>query len=395
MIELLGWIFLGCALGIFTGCVPGIHVNTVAAFAILMFPAGGIEKAVAIASMCVVHSFVDFVPSVLLGAPDSEGFVAMLPGHALVLKGEGIYAIKLTALGGLLGAGVALLAVPFFALFLGGAVSAINPLIGVAIAALLLAMPLTEKKGGRRWAFVAVGLGSALGLVVLGRGNSMQSLAPLVGGLFGASTVLYSLKGKFELPAQSLEASSYPKGAVGKGTLVGAIAGGVVSVLPSLGAAQAAFIVGRAIGNMTRSTYLVTVGAINTCNAMLSMAVLWVLGKTRTGAAVAVKEMVEPGSNEFVLLVLAMVASAGIGFFAAEFSAKKILGVMHRVPYKATNIAVLAVLTGISVLLGGVYGLAVFGVAACIGLVPLVSGIRRTHSMAFLMAPTALFYLFG
>ena len=94
---------IGASLGTFTGLMPGIHVNTLASIMLVSYPV--MESALSglvnqeyvsilvcccIMSASVVHSFVDFVPSVFIGAPDAEDAVSILPGHRMVLQGRGI-----------------------------------------------------------------------------------------------------------------------------------------------------------------------------------------------------------------------------------------------------------------------------------------------------------------
>ena len=47
----------------------------------------------------VTHTFLDIIPSVFLGAPDTDTALSVLPGHKLMLAGRGYEAIKCSALG--------------------------------------------------------------------------------------------------------------------------------------------------------------------------------------------------------------------------------------------------------------------------------------------------------
>ena len=105
---------LGCAIGTFSGMVPGIHVNTLAALLLASYPAieamiplepsdSAVAVACCVMSASVVHSYVDFVPSVFIGAPDSEDAVSVLPGHRLLLQGRGMEAVRSAAIGSLVG----------------------------------------------------------------------------------------------------------------------------------------------------------------------------------------------------------------------------------------------------------------------------------------------------
>ena len=125
----------GAALGTFTGLAPGIHVNTLALIMLVSYPtiAGAMGLACGvfgigvahvpllvcciIISASVAHSFVDFVPSVFLGAPDEDSVLSVLPGHRLLLSGNGLEAVTCAARGSLAGATVAIvLTFPVFVL---------------------------------------------------------------------------------------------------------------------------------------------------------------------------------------------------------------------------------------------------------------------------------------
>ena len=55
-----------------------------------------------IAALAITHTFVDFIPSIFLGCPDTDTELSVLPGHEMLKKGEGYEAIMRTAYGGLI-----------------------------------------------------------------------------------------------------------------------------------------------------------------------------------------------------------------------------------------------------------------------------------------------------
>jgi TctA family transporter len=124
---------IGAALGTVTGIAPGIHVNTLALIMLVSYAsiadlvglacnAFGIGMAhvpllvcCMIISASIVHSFVDFIPSIFLGAPGEDSVLSVLPGHRLLLSGKGMEAVACAAKGSLAGACVAVvLTLPLF-----------------------------------------------------------------------------------------------------------------------------------------------------------------------------------------------------------------------------------------------------------------------------------------
>lgn len=117
---------IGVVFGIATGLIPGLHVNNIAlaaialqgsliSLALLLFgwadPTA--EEILLIVSMLIIgnvvtHTFLDFIPSVFLGAPEGDTALSVLPGHRMLLKGLGYEAVKLSALGSLMSVFLAL-----------------------------------------------------------------------------------------------------------------------------------------------------------------------------------------------------------------------------------------------------------------------------------------------
>ena len=96
---------IGSVIGTVSGLLPGIHVNTLSAMMLASYPvlegllgdmvpygSSGIAVSSCILSASIVHSFVDYVPSVFIGVPDPDDVVSMLPGHRLMNEGLGMLA---------------------------------------------------------------------------------------------------------------------------------------------------------------------------------------------------------------------------------------------------------------------------------------------------------------
>ena len=169
---------LGCAVGVVTGLIPGIHVNTMASLILVLYPGlSGLmmqyleQDYVAIALCClimsasVVHSFMDFIPSVFLGAPDAEDAISMLPGHRLLLKGQGMVAVRSAAIGSLIGCSAAvILAIPMQYLMLAGLANNLDnftKIVLLAVSALILYNEF--KRGNIVMGSIAFLLAGALG----------------------------------------------------------------------------------------------------------------------------------------------------------------------------------------------------------------------------------------
>src|SRR4030042_2062206 len=106
LIEFLLALLLGVLAGTLTGLIPGIHMNLVGTTLVilsasLLSPIAPIYLVVFIVAMAISHTFIDFIPSIFLGCPDTDTELSILPGHELLKKGQGYEAILLTAYGSL------------------------------------------------------------------------------------------------------------------------------------------------------------------------------------------------------------------------------------------------------------------------------------------------------
>src|SRR3989338_572454 len=112
MLDLLVFLLLGFLLGMVTGLIPGIHPNTILVFVPLVAFAGSVHLLVLIVSMSVANTIADFIPSILVGAPEEGKELSVLPGHVMLLSGCGYDAIKLCAVGALFSAVLCVLLFP-------------------------------------------------------------------------------------------------------------------------------------------------------------------------------------------------------------------------------------------------------------------------------------------
>ncbi|MDO8538775.1 MAG: tripartite tricarboxylate transporter permease [archaeon] len=389
------FLLLGCFLGIITGIIPGLHINNVSLLLLFFLPIADLNIAVLIISMSIMHSFTDFIPSILFGAPEAESFLSILPGHKLLLQGEGLLAIKLTIIGGLIAGIIAVIVSPIFAIFLVQFIPLISLLIPWLLIIVLFSMILSESsKRTKTIALIVVILSGILGIIVLRNYFSVQNpLMPLITGFFGVSAILYSIKEKTAIRKQKIQNNSFQINSSIFSSILAAVSAGIVSLLPSVGASEAAFIVRKIVGKISTKNYLMILGGISTANMIFSVIVLFFIGKTRTGTAAVIKQIIPLSFNELIIIILAIIASLGISAITALFLAKFLVERFHRIKYQKINIAMLMFIVGMTILLSGFKGLIVMSLSTCVGLIAISSHTKRTNCMAFLMIPTIVFYL--
>ncbi len=84
---------LGLVLGFITGLLPGLHSNTIISVLSSMGLEGE-ELAAIIIALFPAHLIFSFIPSVFFGVPEADTALCVLPGQRMVMRGEGLKALK-------------------------------------------------------------------------------------------------------------------------------------------------------------------------------------------------------------------------------------------------------------------------------------------------------------
>ena len=244
IIEILIAIILGCLAGIITGITPGIHINLVSvlllsASPILLNYTSPLILAVFILSMAIMHTFTDAIPSIFLGAPEADTVLNVLPGHKMLMQGQGYEAVKLTVIGSLLGLILIILLIPLLLFTVNPLYSSIQNYIAYILIIASLILIIKDKN---KWFFslIIFLLAGTFGIIVLNM-NLKQPLLPLLSGLFGASSLILSLKDKIKIPKQIFSSPSLDKKETTKvmgGSLIASI---LTGFLPGFSASQCTF----------------------------------------------------------------------------------------------------------------------------------------------------------
>lgn len=489
---------LGAGLGCLTGATPGIHVNTLclvltsslaallplAASAAAWVGAGADSATVLLACLIVAaaasHSFLDFLPSIFLGAPDEGNSLSTLPGHRLLLQGRGLEAVEQAAAGALVGGAVAAgLCVPLYfvlgppldlypfvdALSLpvallavvllivserGGEVRAEVRVLAVRRGgALSLARPVpvhgdpvllhgrAERARGRTWLVTPTGrwrlrgavpegevaiegtwevrthrlenramalalimLSGLLGLVVMDRrlpgelfvGLDLSLMFPLLTGLFGVPTLLGS--GRRELPPQR-EVRSHPRTAL---STLGALAGAAVGWFPGITSTTGVVIASSLLPRKGSDPggFIAMVSAVGTASAVFGLLALAVAYKGRSGALLAVKEVLGGDMlpfEHFPLLLLSVLVGCAVGNYVLLRLGAWFARSASTADVPRLNRAILVLLLGLVIVLTGLPGLLVLGASTLLGMVPPAVGVGRVHLTGCLLVPVLLFLL--
>lgn len=398
VIEFVLALLLGLIAGTITGLIPGIHINLLAVILISslsyfsQFPL--ISLAVFITSLAITHTFIDFIPSVFLGAPDEDTFLSVLPGHQMIKRGLAHEAIVLTLYGSLSALVVILLFAPvfiFLAPFFFEKLKFILAFILIFISAYLV---LREEKIMLSMAvFLLAGF---LGFTSLSL-PIQQPLLPLLTGLFGVSSILISIKNKTKIPKQEIKPVTkirIPKKEYAKSMIGSIISAPMSSFLPGIGSGHAA-VIGSELIPQSKKGFLVLLGSINTIVIGLSFITLFSIGKTRTGAAVAISEILKTITlTHLTTIILTIILSGACAFFIAINLSKIASQKINQINYTKLSISIILVLLMVNIIFSNFLGFILLITSTALGVFTILSGARRINLMGSLLMPTIIFYLF-
>ncbi len=397
LFEILIAVGLGILAGCITGLIPGIHINLVSLLVLsgsvfLLQYTSPLILVIFIVSMAVTHTFLDFLPSCYLGAPNADTALSVLPAHRLLLKGRGYEAVKLATMGSLFGLIFTLILVPVFLFTVKGFYDFVSGYIAYIL--ILSVFFLVLKDRLKMWALVSFLMAGILGLAVLNIANLEQPLFPMLSGLFGTSTLILSINEKTTLPKQEFKEKKISKKEVGKALGGGIIASSLCGFLPGLGAAQAAILASSGFKKISTRGFLVLLGAINTMVMVISFIALYTIEKSRNGAILVVSKII--GSLNFETFILFLGVSllvAGIATFLTLKLAKVFSKFISKISYKKTCLVIVVLISVLVLLLSGFLGFFILIVSTFVGMVPALKGIGRNHLMGCLILPVILYFL--
>lgn len=428
-----GWIF-----GLLTGMIPGIHVNNIAvilastAAFLYGFGLSPVLLSVIILSCAVSHTFHNIIPAIFLGAPGEETVFAVLPGHKLLIAGEGLSAVRLSALGSAAAVLFSFLMILPTAFFLSYFYPLLETKMGFILLALSLIVLLSEKKMSKiilaAVVFLTAGVLGTIAFEMDGSLNpglfssSASVLMPLLSGLFGVPQLVLSLFSKSETYDVHETGLNFPNKLFFKNAVLGTAAGAFVSWIPGVSSSVAAILAGFFKKNGLNETnnispdssetdicqakeYIVIVSAINTANAVFGLLAFFVIGKSRNGAVVSIRDILSDAgfplssgmSGEmlelFVLFYAVIMLSAFFSYFSTIYTGKIIPVFFQKIDYRQVSVFILLLLALLIFLMCGSYGFILFLVSVFIGFLPVVLHVRKSNLMGVILFPVMLYFL--
>ena len=389
--EFLLFIFIGILIGAITGLIPGIHPNLI----ILTIPIlitidiSLINILGFIVALGVTNSIIDFIPSILLGAPEAGNEMSVLPGHKMIMEGYGYDAIKLTAIGSLASIIFSILSIPFLIHLIPNIYTIIQPYIGYLLLIASFLMIATEKRivPGLLVFILAGVFGLMLDQIPI---NSALLLFPIFSGMFGVSMLIMQIKNKTKLPDQNSENLDIVNKDVYKGSLLGTIGGFVSGLLPGLGISQIASFLSVEKNN---HRFLSSIGAITTSNILISILSLILISRSRSGLSVAIDSLVEITLSEFAFILSVALFSSAIAVIITLKLCKPMIKKIQQINYTVLSYSIIGLLFLLSYIFLGFLGILIITTSTAIGLIANLLNVKKGLLMAVLLIPTMIFYL--
>ena len=305
MLNFIVMILLGMLGGVIAGLLPGIHTNTLTVAAMAWYATAEmvspLEMSVMVFSMAWAQAFISFIPSTFLGVPDPDTVASTLPSHQYVNEGRGYEAVMLALIGCVAATIAATISMPLLIMAIKWIYGGIKIHIPVILIMIALITILKEKK--RFFAVYTFLIAGVLGMVSLQTMLIKNPLLPLLSGLFGYPSMLFSLKNAEKLAEQKITFPSVDLARGVKSVTTALVTGSVCGFLPSLGSAQAAVLSSIVVRDKSREFYLMITGALSIVNMVIGLGTLYAIGKARNGAVVAVKEILPSVSLEMMMIL--------------------------------------------------------------------------------------------
>jgi putative membrane protein len=403
--------FLGIVCGSITGLVPGIHVNTAGAivFTSSTFLLNFISPeflCVLLVSMSITHAMIEFIPSIFLGVPDEGTALTILPGHKMVLEGRGAEAIRIVAVGGYGAIIVTVVLLPLFATILPPLQNTIKPYtwIILALTSIYLIFRLSNGKTSLFYSSTLFILSGILGWTIFQTPiSSNLSLMCLFTGLFGVSTILFSLNQNSIIPHQSKFYELHLNMNMLKGIFAGGTTGAILGFLPGFGPAQGGILAQEISGADEKNSpkeFLTTISGLNTSDTIFSLYCIYLIGNPRSGIAVYMSHIVENFSiNHLLIFTFASLIAVSISLIMCLKLGDSFSKFMVGVDYKKISITSILLMVGILYLFILIYNgpipyltLALISSTA-LGLIPHYVGVSKSHLMGVLIVPAIVIYI--
>ena len=413
MIELVIACFIGILIGTTTGMIPGIHVNTAGAilFASSNFLLTKVSPeflCVLMVSMSIAHALIEFVPSMLLGVPQEGTATSILPGHRMVLQGRSKEVIRIVSVGGFGAIIVTILMLPIFSILLPFLHDVSKPFTWaiLLVASIYLTYSLTSNFRDFLWSSLLFVISGILGWVIFQSPiSSGATLMCVFSGLFGISTILFSLNDSSTIPHQNpfyelnIDYNKF------KSIFAGGITGAILGFLPGFGPAQGTVIAQAVSGTNDCDdddtvNFLLATSGLNISDCLFSLIAIYIIGNPRSGIAVYMSYLLsEMSINHLLIFIFASLLAVSVSLALSLRLGDSFSRLMGGVDYKKMSIGVIILQIVILYIFifyykaPPLYMTLALITSTAMGMLPHYIGVGKSHLMGVLIIPAIVVYM--
>lgn len=412
IIDIIMACLLGVLCGAVTGLIPGIHVNTVGAFVFassttLLASFSSEFLGVFLISMAISHALLEFIPSMFLGIPEEGTVLSVLPGHHLLLEGRGREAIRLVGLGGFGAVLVTIILLPIFIMILPPLYVFLKPYIWILLVGVVIYMfiRLNRDLNSVVWSVVIFLFSGIMGWIMLNSPiSSGVSLLCMFTGLFGVSTLLYSLSQSSVVPAQNTEHNLRVDGNILRGIFAGGIAGSILGFLPGMGPAQGSILAQEISGGgdtgEDKDSFLVAMSGVNVSDTLFSLIAIYLIGNPRSGIAVYIDRLIETFNYQHLILyIFVSITSVSIALVLCLKLGDMVSEYIQYLDYNKLSWTVMIFMSFLVMLFtlmehaSILFMLLAYATSVALGLLPHYLGLNKSNLMGVLIVPAIVIYV--
>ena len=224
-------------------------------------------------------------------------------------------------------------------------------------------------------------------------------------GLFGISTILFSLNDSSTLPHQNpfyeldLDLNKF------KSIFAGGITGAILGFLPGFGPAQGTVIAQAASGTNDNDdddtvNFLLATSGLNVSDCLFSLIAIYIIGNPRSGIAVYMSYLISQMTlNHLAIFIFASLIAVSVSLVLSLKLGDSFSRLMGGVDYKKLSLGV--ILLQILILYVFIfYYKAPFGymtlaliTSTTLGMLPHYIGVGKSHLMGVLIVPAIVIYM--
>ena len=234
--------------------------------------------------------------------------------------------------------------------------------------------------------------------------SSGISLMCTFSGLFGISTILFSLNDSSSIPHQSKFYEFIVDADTIKSIFAGGTAGAILGFQPGFGPAQGSIIAQGACrtsdeGDDTKNFLLANSG-LNTSDTLFSLIAIYLIGNPRSGIAVYMSYLISEFTiGHLLVFTFTSLLAVSVSLMICLKLGDSFSNLMQGVDYKKLSISVIILMIVILYVFAFVYEGPVLYLtlglitSTAMGLLPHYLGVSKSHLMGVLILPAIIIYM--